>query len=236
MLEFGTYVDDEIRLGRLIPYTVMMLSDTSSIVRATAVAVLSRLLARIQTLTQADIDLFPEYILPALSRFQTDPEELVRLAYAQNVAQLAETSRKFLDIAHLLKQTTDSKIAAATAAQNALDGGSSSPVPPVTPGGRPASMVPFSGTYDSELSSLQTSVLKVVLAMLAEGSSRVKRALLTDIARLCVFLGREHVNSELLPHLMTLLNLRDWQLRAGKSFSCISLDLYSDLMLVYVLQ
>lgn len=51
--------------------------------------------------------------------------------------------------------------------------------------------------------------------MLTLGNSKVKHALLTDITRLCIFMGRKRVNNELLPHLITVLNDRDWQLRAG---------------------
>ena len=45
--------------------------------------------------------------------------------------------------------------------------------------------------------------------------SQVKRSLLSDIARLCVFFGRHRVNEQLLPHLITVLNNRDWELRAA---------------------
>ncbi|CAN0200770.1 unnamed protein product, partial [Ectocarpus fasciculatus] len=43
----------------------------------------------------------------------------------------------------------------------------------------------------------------------------VKRALLTDITRLCVFFGFENTLDSILPQLITFLNDRDWSLRAA---------------------
>ncbi len=43
LMEFGAYVEDDIALGRIVPYIVALLADASSIVRATAVRYVSRL-------------------------------------------------------------------------------------------------------------------------------------------------------------------------------------------------
>eukprot|EP00456_Euglypha_rotunda_P025380 TRINITY_DN20547_c0_g1_i1.p1 TRINITY_DN20547_c0_g1~~TRINITY_DN20547_c0_g1_i1.p1 ORF type:complete len:115 (-),score=23.33 TRINITY_DN20547_c0_g1_i1:10-354(-) len=75
--------------------------------------------------------------------------------------------------------------------------------------------VPYQGSYDRELGELQDGILKLLIEMLTQSGSKVKRSLLTDITRLCLFMGRERVNNELLPHLITVLNDRDWQLRAA---------------------
>lgn len=209
-LSLGQFVDDEVRLGRLVPYSVALLGggqnstiksdqagDGSTIVRATALHTLSRLLSMVKTISVADFHIFPEYIFPALSRFSTDPEELVRLAYAQNIAQLAETSRRFLDMACFLKQSAMRSANATNAASMKMN--------------------PYQGGYDAELGSLQDTVLKVVIDMLAidSGGIKVKHALLSDITRLCIFFGRQRVNDQLLPHLITVLNIREWELRAA---------------------
>ena len=44
---------------------------------------------------------FPEYILPSLSWLTQDQEVIVRIAYAENIASLAETALKFLEMAQL---------------------------------------------------------------------------------------------------------------------------------------
>jgi len=185
---FGAYVDDEIKLGRLVPYIVSLLSDKdSSIVRATAVKMLTRQLQRVDTFQPSDLYIFPEYIFPSLARFPIDQEELVRVAYALSIATLAESARRFLDLAPFMQRKTDE-------------------------GKAP---VPYQGSYDRELGELQDLILKLLIEMLTQSGSKVKRSLLADITRLCLFMGRERVNNELLPHLITVLNDRDWQLRAA---------------------
>ena len=240
LAEFGQYVDDEVRLGRLVPYAVALLADPSSMVRATSCAILTRLLSQTQNIHSAsDAHLFAEYILPALSRFTHDTEETVRLAYAQNIAELAASSKRFLDLAQTQRQVAARQAAinaeAAAAAGAAAVSTINSPTSPMSsPISSPsaaaaataaaaaaasasgaAPLAPFDATYQQELSLLQDTVLKLIIDMLTIGGSRVKRALLGDITRLCIFMGRARVNNDLLPHLITVLNDRDWQLRSA---------------------
>ena len=58
-----------------------------------------------------------------------------------------------------------------------------------------------------------------MLEMLQDPSSQVKRSVLSNITRLCLLIGRTTANDELLPHFITLLNNRDWELRAGDYFN-----------------
>ena len=46
----------------------------------------------------SDAHVFPQYLLPALARFSTDPEMAVQLAFADCLPRLAECSRRFLDV------------------------------------------------------------------------------------------------------------------------------------------
>lgn len=238
LAEFGQYVDDEVRLGRLVPYAVALLADPSSMVRATSCHILTKLLSQTQAIHSAsDAHLFAEYILPALSRFTHDPEETVRLAYAQNIAELAASSKRFLDLAQTARQVAARQAAITAEALAAAGGGAAavstinSPTSPMTsPVSSPnataaataaaaaaaaAPLAPFDATYQQELALLQDTVLKLIIDMLTIGGSRVKRALLGDITRLCIFMGRARVNNDLLPHLITVLNDRDWQLRSA---------------------
>lgn len=50
---------------------------------------------------RSDANIFPEYILPSLSWLTQDQEVIVRIAYAENIASLAETALKFLEMAQL---------------------------------------------------------------------------------------------------------------------------------------
>jgi phosphoinositide-3-kinase regulatory subunit 4 len=52
-------------------------------------------------------NIFPEYILPALANFPDDQEVIVRIAYAENIAPIAETALKFLEMAQLRYNNMD---------------------------------------------------------------------------------------------------------------------------------
>ena len=223
LLRLGAYVEDEVRLGRLVPYCVALLADTAPSVRAMAVSTLTSLLSLVSSFAQSDAHIFPEYIFPALSRFPHDPEELVRLAYAARIAQLADNSRRFLDISQQ-NQHDNSHSDAGNSLVVSKPSSGLTPSPSldhslgalVSPPSSPAPSEPSTAShssYESELSALQDLVLRLVIDMLTVGGSCVKRCLLVDIARLCMFIGRKRVNNELLPHLITVLNDRDWQLR-----------------------
>lgn len=47
-------------------------------------------------LCRSDAKIFPEYIFPGLSMLPSDPEELVRVAYASNLCKLATSASSFL--------------------------------------------------------------------------------------------------------------------------------------------
>ena len=212
---FGQYVEDEVRLGRMVPYCVALLSDGAPSVRAMAVHTLTRLVELVHSFQQADAHIFPEYIFPALSRFPADAEELVRLSYAQNLAQLADTSKRFLDIARTLQEThnhAEQPSKGSLTPSPSLDAlAQLAPSPPP-----PASLSSsVQSSYDEEVSALQKLVTDLVIQLWTEGGSKVKRSLLVDMTRLCAFIGRKKVNIDLLGHLINILNDPDWQLRVS---------------------
>ncbi len=145
---------------------------------------------------------------------------LFRLAYAQCIANLAETARRFLDISQYMRQSAlkNLQAGATTVDPSVALLAAGSPAAGAVGGGAPTGtsyQLPYQGSYDQELATLQDTVLKLVIDMATSGGAKVKRSLLTDITRLCVFMGRRRVNNELLPHLITVLNSTDWQLRAA---------------------
>lgn len=74
--------------------------------------------------------------------------------------------------------------------------------------------------------ALQNIVCRLVGDTLTTTSSKVKIAILKDIAKLCVFFGAERCNSWLLPMLITVLNDRDWQLRAAFFHSVVGIAVF----------
>lgn len=208
----GKLTSDEVRLQRLVPFLLELFEDPSATVRALALRTMTLLLSLIEAFPLSDASIFPQYILPALSPFPSDPDELVRITFAECLPQLAATSRRFLEIAHAMKQrslasSTSSQSSSAAMSTRGYDATASAPV----------SLV--SNSFDKELNKLHKLISRFVIQLAAPdqkaSSALVKRALLVDITRLCVFFGRERTLDVVLPQLITFLNDRDWELRGA---------------------
>jgi serine/threonine protein kinase/WD40 repeat protein len=207
----GQFTTDEVRLQRLIPYLLEVVDDPSATVRALALRTITFLLTLVESFPLADASVFPQYILPAMIPFQSDPDELVRITFAECLPQLAATSRRFLEIAHAMKQkiltsSTSSNASLATVSSRSNDMSTNT-------------MYLASSSFDKELGMLHKMISRFVIQLTTpdqkSSSSLVKRALLVDITRLCVFFGRERTLDVVLPQLITFLNDRDWELRGA---------------------
>ena len=235
LLRFSRYLDDEARLQRLVPYVVALLEGPDQIasVRASAVRVLRDVLGEVTKFPASDADLFPKYIFPTLQKLPTDPEELVRIAFAESLASLAETSRRFLEIAQglLLSQASGDGNSPSSTGGGAA--GTSKATKDAAKGGEAA--------FDAKLEQLHGVVSKWIHDLVGDSdnamgasfsgggsggssgtsaqnraaarSNLVKRALLRDITRLCIFFGAAGTEQQMLPLLITMINDRDWELR-----------------------
>lgn len=66
------------------------------------------------------------------------------------------------------------------------------------------------------MAELNEAIVELVVQLLiADPASSVRRALVDNIAQLCIFFGRDTAADVLLSHMITFLNDRDWQLRAA---------------------
>ncbi|KAF9914479.1 Serine/threonine-protein kinase [Lobosporangium transversale] len=194
LLSIGRYIADDIKLDRLVPYIVSCLNDEVAVVRAHALKTLAKMLEEVETLDVFNVTIFPEYILPALQGFPADKEVIVRSTYAGCIAQFAQTSLRYLELAQLLKN------------EGAFAGAD---------GDGDTEGSPEETTYDSALRDLQESIEEQIRILLIDPDSNVKRALLSDMTALCVFLGKQRVDDVLLSHMITYLNGRDWMLRSA---------------------
>lgn len=66
-----------------------------------ALDTLTACLCLVKRLPRSDANVFPEYVLPAIAPLANDPATIVRVAYAQNIATLAETAVRFLEQSQL---------------------------------------------------------------------------------------------------------------------------------------
>lgn len=101
LLKIAHHVGDDIILERLLPYILYLVNDPLPQVRAQALKILTQSLQLVRSMPRSDANIFPEYVLPSLSWLTQDQEVIVRIAYAENIASLAETALKFLEMAQL---------------------------------------------------------------------------------------------------------------------------------------
>eukprot|EP00058_Branchiostoma_floridae_P025412 XP_002610902.1 hypothetical protein BRAFLDRAFT_115340 [Branchiostoma floridae] len=200
LLSMAEHVPSDIILDRLIPYMLFMVNDPFPHVRAAALKTLTRCLSFVKTVPRSDANIFPEYILPNLSHLTQDEVVAVRVAYAENIAVLAETALRFLELVQLNQgsdQDKDNDVVQDPSVQ-------------------------FQGSYDTELQALHEMIQQKVVILLSDSENAVKQTLLENgITRLCVFFGRQKANDVLLSHMITFLNDKnDWHLR-GAFFDCI---------------
>ncbi|KAI8391462.1 uncharacterized protein BYT42DRAFT_602293 [Radiomyces spectabilis] len=196
LLALSEHLPDDVKLDRLLPYLMTLLTDESSLVRASAIKTLTQVLCMVESISPINARIFPEYIMPSVREFVTDPDVLVRTTYASCIALLAETALRFLEMTQLIK--TDKEYPRDQEDENP----------------------DLEESYDSSLQALQGLVQEQVTILLIDSESSVKRALLTNITCLCVFFGRQKTNDILLSHIITYLNDKDWMLRSA-FFECI---------------
>ncbi|MPC17628.1 Phosphoinositide 3-kinase regulatory subunit 4 [Portunus trituberculatus] len=99
--KLSEYVPDEIILDRILPYIFHLLHDDEPRVRVCSIHTLTHCLTLVASVPRSDANIFPEYILPSLADIIQDEVIIVRQAYAENIATIAETALRFLEYSQL---------------------------------------------------------------------------------------------------------------------------------------
>eukprot|EP01133_Synstelium_polycarpum_P006411 gene6411-7437_t len=166
----------------------MISPEQPTLVRVSALRSLSQVLEMVKTFPPSDSLIFSQYILPSLSQQSEGSDEIVRIAFAEILPQLATTAKRFLEIAQHYRDSE----------------------------GMERKDLQKYKVYDAELSELQDLFyLKVNDLLTKDSCNSVKRIILSDIYRLCLFFGRQKTNENVLPLVITFLNDKDWQLRCA---------------------
>ncbi|KAK9511150.1 hypothetical protein O3M35_005765 [Rhynocoris fuscipes] len=97
LLELAAHTSSETVLDRILPYIMYLIHDPFPKVRVSAVHTLTKALSFVKTVPPSNANVFPEYILPGLSQVAHDEAVIVRTAFAENVAELAEISLRLLE-------------------------------------------------------------------------------------------------------------------------------------------
>ncbi|KAG5271243.1 hypothetical protein AALO_G00177500 [Alosa alosa] len=206
ILHLAVRLSSEILLDRITPYLLHFCNDPVPRVRAEAVRTLAKVLALVREVPRNDVNIYPEYILPGIAHLAQDEATIVRLAYAENIAHLAETALRFLE----LVQENNLN------AEHDLNGEDVE-----------ETLHP-NENYDSELQALHEMVQQKVVTLLSDPENIVKQTLMENgITRLCVFFGRQKANDVLLSHMITFLNDKnDWHLRGAFFDSIVGVAAY----------
>uniref|UniRef100_A0A8C5CZV5 non-specific serine/threonine protein kinase n=1 Tax=Gadus morhua TaxID=8049 RepID=A0A8C5CZV5_GADMO len=194
----------DVLLDRIAPYLLHFCGDGVPRVRAQAVRTLAKVLALVKEVPRNDVNIYPEYILPGIAHLAQDEATVVRLAYAENIAHLAETALRFLELVQENQVVPEGGLEEAEEALHPSD------------------------NYDSELQALHEMVQQKVVTLLSDPENIVKQSLMENgITRLCVFFGRQKANDVLLSHMITFLNDKnDWHLRGGFFDSIVGVAAY----------
>ncbi|KAK6633048.1 hypothetical protein RUM43_012791 [Polyplax serrata] len=191
LLELAKYSSTENILDRIVPYIFHLIQDPVPRVRILSIHTLTKVLGLVKNVPSSDANIFPEYVLPGLAPLTTDPVILVRSAYAQNIADLAEIALGYIE-----------------SSQNSNQSFKPSEMPKLS---YEAELQILRDMIQQTVSSLLADPENIVKITLAE----------YGITRLCVFFGKQKANDVLLSHLITFLNDKnDKQLR-GSFFDCL---------------
>ncbi|NWZ60140.1 phosphoinositide 3-kinase regulatory subunit 4 [Haliaeetus albicilla] len=206
ILHLAPRLSVEILLDRITPYLLHFSNDSVPRVRAESVRTLTKVLALVKEVPRNDINIYPEYILPGIAHLAQDEATIVRLAYAENIALLAETALRFLELVQLKNLNMENE-----------------------PNGEEMDETSHpSDNYDTELQALHEMVQQKVVTLLSDPENIVKQTLMENgITRLCVFFGRQKANDVLLSHMITFLNDKnDWHLRGAFFDSIVGVAAY----------
>ncbi|XP_051999525.1 phosphoinositide 3-kinase regulatory subunit 4 isoform X2 [Xyrauchen texanus] len=206
ILHLAGRLNVEILLDRITPYLLHFCNDLMPRVRAEAVRTLTKVLALVKEVPRNDVNIYPEYILPGIAHLAQDEATIVRLAYAENIAHLAETALRFLELVQENNLSSEQDL-------NGED--------------TEETLHP-NENYDSELQALHEMVQQKVVTLLSDPENIVKQTLMENgITRLCVFFGRQKANDVLLSHMITFLNDKnDWHLRGAFFDSIVGVAAY----------
>eukprot|EP00929_Paragymnodinium_shiwhaense_P068721 TRINITY_DN34615_c0_g2_i1.p1 TRINITY_DN34615_c0_g2~~TRINITY_DN34615_c0_g2_i1.p1 ORF type:complete len:1635 (-),score=353.36 TRINITY_DN34615_c0_g2_i1:105-5009(-) len=226
-VQIAPFASQSVILEQLVPYTVMLMTDPVSRVRARAIDALSSILGHrhIGQLPPSDAQLFLEYLFPqltsALSGMPTEP--VVLLAVAKNIGILARHAVHFAELSQ-----------PGAGGSGAAAGGIASPD---TPSGesKPAADQPVEvESFDVQCKHLREALKKLVKLLLESCDSHhgapsdgdeslltsamgreIKITLLNNLCGLAEVFGREGTHNFVLPYHISFMNDPAWEVRAA---------------------
>lgn len=205
ILALSERIHDEAKLDRVLPYVIVLFTDSSINVQAAALKSLTQLLLLVDAIGPVNVLLFSEYIIPRLSNLLSNAPPYLRMVFASCLPYLAQTSLRFHDMATILKTTV---------LETSID-------PETENEG-----FNTAGMFDVSKESLISDFETFAISMLTDPEANVKVALLRNILPLCSFFGKEKTNDLILSHLITYLNDKSSFLRISFVEAVVGLSIY----------
>lgn len=199
MARFADRLPDEVKLDRILPYVVPLISDKSDAVKVACLNAMTSILKSVKVVSPVNAVLFTDYIFPRIRDVfmnpnKTQPASLVRSALANCLAPLALASAHMLDIIQAIR-AEGKAIKPSLQAQNS-DSDSRN-------------------LYDKSRAELVVFFEEATKLLITDDDTAVRRALLSSISRLCLFFESAKSSDLILSHLNTYLNEPDWTLRCA---------------------
>ncbi len=222
----GRLCADSVILQRIVPFLLVALEDSYSLIKITSLRIISALTSIVEEFDPIEVNFFPQYIFPNLGRIARDNELIVRIAFAECMGTLALTAKHFLDRG----QSIFLHKAVADALANNQD----------------INKIAIEFPYDQKLELLRDQVARWIRDIVVDVSSStanstfyksqklgggsaapvptssptsadsaVKKVILQHIMELCAFFGQESTMEKLLTQLLTFPNDQDWELRCA---------------------
>ena len=102
-LNLLSYLTDEDKVDRIVPFVMDLLSDDAAIVRAEACRTLVIVVESVQSISPQNATFIPEYLLPQMRQLSTDPDVFVRATYAKGLVRIADAAVNMLEMSQAAK-------------------------------------------------------------------------------------------------------------------------------------
>ncbi|KAJ3366527.1 Serine/threonine-protein kinase [Allomyces javanicus] len=190
LADLAVHVPDEHCLDRILPALTWILATDrlGCTPRTEAIKACAKLMATVQAVSADEARLFSDVLFPIFDQLVVDREPMVRATFATCLSDFAEASVRFMRSAQKkLEEEAGHDERAFLSLQN----------------------------QDVVMAELQTRFLKQLETLILDKDKFVRRAILSDISRLCAFFGRQVAHDLILSHTITYLNDKDPNLRTA---------------------
>ncbi|KAH9515561.1 phosphoinositide-3-kinase, regulatory subunit 4 [Bulinus truncatus] len=227
LLQLSKHVTSDIILDRILPHMLYFAQDPLPEVRAETIRTVTACIRNLKSVPRNDANVFQDYIIPALSPLLSDEVLQVRLTFSENIAELADTAVKYLDMAQaqeireVIVQLKDQQRDKATISETVIN------VKKTAEELKPE-IQEVESNYDMELQQLKDLIHQKIFQLLSDPNHAVKMTLMANgMDKLCLFFGRQKANDILLSHIVTFLNVKDdWRLRACFFKTVVDVTMY----------